>query len=391
MKALYITSLHKFSGKTAVCLALGRRFQREGYTVGYFKPVSAHPWEPIPGRAHDEDADFVRRTLGLEESLVDMVGVVLSPTLVEEMEAGQRSGDLAQQDLAQQDLAQQDLAQQDLAQQRAAQPLTRDLMAEVQAAYERVRAGKDIMLIEGGASLREGISLGVDPTHVAQTLDVQALAMVRFRNYLSMMDACMEAYRHLGTRLLGTFINAVPDEAQDFIAQTTRPYLEDHGIPLFGAMPQREQLQAISVGELAEVLDGKFLALPEKENVLIEQLIVGAMSVEQALPRIRRIPGTKAIITGGDRADIQLASLETATQCLILTGNLRPVPEVLRRAEQMGVPVLLVRQNTMETVDAIEDVFGKTRLGQAAKLEAFESLLEAHFDFERLYENLGLK
>ncbi len=356
MKALYITSLHKFSGKTAVCLALGQRFQRQGYKVGYFKPVSAHPWEPIPGRAHDEDADFVRRTLGLEESLVDMVGVVLSPTLIEEMQNG-----------------------------------TRDLMAEVHAAYQRVKAGKDIMLIEGGASLREGISLGVDPTHVARTLDVQALAMVRFRNYLSMMDACMEARWHLKDRLLGTFINAVPDEARDFIDDIAQPYLEDQGVPFFGAMPHREQLQAISVGELADVLEGKFLALPEKQDVLIEQLIVGAMSVEQALPRIRRIPGTKAIITGGDRADIQLASLETATQCLILTGNLRPVPEVLRRAEELGVPVLLVRKNTMETVDAIEDVFGKTRLGQAAKLEAFESLLEAHFDFERLYAKLGIE
>ena len=355
MNALYITSLHKFSGKTAVCLALGQRFQREGYKVGYFKPVSAHPWEPIPGRAHDEDADFVRRTLGLEESLVDMVGVVLSPTLIEEMrERG------------------------------------RDLMAEIQAAYERVTAGKDIMLIEGGASLREGISLGVDPTHVAQTLDVQALAMVRFRNYLSMMDACMEARWHLKDRLLGIFINAVPDEARAFIDDVALPYLERQDVPLFGAMPHREQLQAISVGELAEVLKGKFLALPEKENVLIEQLIVGAMSVEQALPRIRRIPGTKAVITGGDRADIQLASLETATHCLILTGNLRPVPEVLRRAEQLGVPVLLVRMNTMETVDAIEDVFGKTRLGQSAKLAEFEDLLEAHFDFEQLYKKLSL-
>ncbi len=124
--------------------------------------------------------------------------------------------------------------------------------------------------------------------------------------------------------------------------------------------------------------------------MLIEHLVVGAMSVEQALPRIRRIPGSKAIITGGDRVDIQLVALETATHCLILTGYLRPVPEVLRRAEEVGVPVLLVRGNTMETVEAVERVFGKTRLGQAVKLEQFEALLAEHFDFERLYEGMGL-
>ena len=142
---------------------------------------------------------------------------------------------------------------------------------------------------------------------------------------------------------------------------------------------------------MADVLKGQFLALPEKRDVLVEYLVVGAMSAEQALPRIRRIPGTKAIITGGDRADIQLVALETATQCLVLTGNLRPVPEVLRRAEEIGVPVLLVRGNTMETVEAVERVFGKTRLGQAAKLEQFEALLAEHFDFERFYRALGLE
>jgi len=115
------------------------------------------------------------------------------------------------------------------------------------------------------------------------------------------------------------------------------------------------------------------------------------MSAEQALPRMRRVPGTKAVITGGDRADIQLVALETATHCMILTGHLRPVPEVLRRAEELGVPVLLVRGNTMETVEAIERVFGKTRLGQTTKLEQFEALLEEHFDFERLYEGLELE
>jgi len=144
------------------------------------------------------------------------------------------------------------------------------------------------------------------------------------------------------------------------------------------------------VGEIAEVLEAEFLACADKKDVLVENLMVGAMSAEQALPRMRRIPGTKAVITGGDRADIQLASLETATQCLILTGHLRPVPEVLRRAEEVGVPVLLVRKNTMETVDAIDDIFGKTRLGQTVKLEQFETMLEEHFDFERLYQSLGL-
>lgn len=357
MKALYITSIERFSGKTAVCLALGRRLQREGYNVGYFKPLSTQPWEPTPGRALDEDADFVRRTLKLKESSAELVGIVLTPKLAREMRCG-----CAEQ----------------------------NLMAEVKAAYERVIPGKDIILLEGGASLREGVSLGLGATVVMDALDAPAMVIVRYRNRVSQGDDCVAAHLQLGERMLGALINAVPTKEHKLADQVCNPCLEKQGIRIFGTLPLREQLQAISVGELADVLKAEFLALPEKRDALIENLVVGAMSAEQALPRIRRIPGTKAIITGGDRADLQLVALETATQCLILTGHLRPMPEVLRRAEEVGMPVLLVRGNTMETVESVEAVFGKTRLGQSAKLEQFESLMEEHFDFERLYEGLGM-
>ncbi|MEE9617322.1 MAG: phosphotransacetylase family protein [Anaerolineae bacterium] len=356
MKALYVTSLHAFSGKTALCLGLGRRFQADGYEVGYLKPLSTQPFQ-AGGRLTDEDADFVWRTLGLSEDPCDLVGVVLTRKLLLHALAGE------------------------------APP---DLLARVKMAFGRISAGKDIVLLEGGASLREGFSVGLGTPVVAESLNTSALAVTYFYDRMSLLDDCLVARLRLGERLLGVVVNKVPDEEMDFVVNVARPYLESRDIPLLCALPRREQLQAISMGELADVLKGEFLALSEKRDVLIEHLVVGAMSAEQALPRIRRIPGTKAVITGGDRADIQLVALETATQCLVLTGHLRPVPEVLRRAEELGVPVLLVRGNTMETVEAIERVFGKTRLGQAAKLEQFEALLADHFDFERLYKGMGL-
>ncbi len=358
MKALYITSIEGFSGKTAVCLALGQRLQKEGYKVGYFKPLSTQPWEPTPGRMLDEDADFVRRTLKLTEPSDELVGIVLTPKLAREMRCGCAE---------------------------------RDLLTEVRAAYERVASDKDIVLLEGGASLREGVSLGLGASAVVDALDAQALVIVLYHNRVSQGDDCVAARLCLEERLLGVLVNSVPAKEQKLAEQICNPCLEKQGISVLGTLPLRRQLRAISVGEMADVLKGEFLALPEKRDVLIEHIVVGAMSAEQALPRIRRIPGSKVVITGGDRADIQLVALETGTQCLILTGHLHPLPEVLRRAEEIGIPVLLVRENTMEAVETVERVFGKTRLGQSAKLEQFEALLEEHFDFERLYQGMGLE
>lgn len=357
MKALYITSIEPFSGKTAVCLALGRRFKREGYKVGYFKPLSTQAWEPVPGRTLDEDADFVRRTLELEESTKDLVGVLLTPSLAREMRCGCAD---------------------------------RDLMVEVRAAYEKIKPGKDIILVEGGGSLREGLSLGLDPRTVTEKLDLQALAIIRYHNRVNQGDDCIAAYQRLYDQLLGTMINCVPTAEQKVSEKLCTPCLEKQDIRVLGTIPFEEELQAISVGELAEVLKAEFLAVPEGRDTLVERFVVGAMGVDQALPRIRRVPGAKALITGGDRSDMQLVALETATRCLILTGNLRPMPEVLRRAEEMGIPVLLVRGNTLEAVETIERVFGKTRLGHESKLKHFESLFAEHFDFERLYKLMGL-
>jgi BioD-like phosphotransacetylase family protein len=86
-----------------------------------------------------------------------------------------------------------------------------------------------------------------------------------------------------------------------------------------------------------------------------------------------------------------LAALETSTTCLILTGNLRPSPLVIKQAEDFGIAVMLVRTNTMETIEQIEKFFGKTRLGQTAKLKQFQTLMDAHLDKERLYQSIGLK
>jgi valyl-tRNA synthetase len=62
-----------------------------------------------------------------------------------------------------------------------------------------------------------------------------------------------------------------------------------------------------------------------------------------------------------------------------------------KQAEEFGVTVALTRKNTMEAIEAIDRVFGKTRLGETAKLRQFQALLEKYCDFKKLYQALGLK
>jgi BioD-like phosphotransacetylase family protein len=168
-----------------------------------------------------------------------------------------------------------------------------------------------------------------------------------------------------------------------------RTYLEDQGIPVLGILPEVRSLAAITVAELIEILEAEVLTEHYDSQSLVENLTVGAMTAEAALRRFRK-QTNKAVITGGDRTDIQLAALETSTACLVLTGNLRPSPLIVKQAEEFGVPVLLVRPNTMEAIELIEESFGKTRLGQPKKLAQFQDLVKENVNLDRLYQALGL-
>jgi BioD-like phosphotransacetylase family protein len=245
------------------------------------------------------------------------------------------------------------------------------------------------VLLEGGGSLRQGYAIGLATPFVAGMLDATALAVVKFRGRIRMLDDAIAAQYRLGERLLGIVLNRVPDQEWEFTTQRAIPVLEQRGIRVMGALPERPHLAAISVAELVETLDAKVITGEDKGEALVDSLMVGAMGAQEALSRFR-VSQNKAVITGGDRADVQLAALETSTIALVLTGNLRPSAAVVERAAEMGVVVMVVQHNTMEAVESIESVFGKTRLGQAEKLAHFEALMAENVDYKRFLELLEL-
>jgi len=356
MKALYITSIEKFSGKTAILLALGKRLQAEGYTIGYFKPVS---YEATYSGTEiiDEDVTFVKNVLALPESPSELAGAVINN---ERLPACLGSEEEC------------------------------TFQEEIEEAYSHLLQNKecDVMLLEGGGSLRQGYVLGVSTAYVAEMLDSTALAVVRYRGEMDVLDDALTAQYRLGKRLLGVIFNRVPARELDFMRERAIPYMEKQGIPVLGALIERPELAAISVAELVETLKANVLVRHD-QDALVETLMIGAMGAQEALSRFRRHQN-KAVVTGGDRSDIQLAALDTNTTALILTGNLTPSVTVLERAEAQGVSVLLVNESTMETIEAIEAVFGKTRLGQPQKLARFEALMADGVDYKRLFKLLDL-
>ncbi len=358
MKAIYVTSVEPYSGKTAVCLALGKRLQSEGHTVGYLKPLSTQPWRTPDGKIADQDAAFVQSVLGLDSALEEIAPVIITSESLRR---------------------------------RLQETAPTDLLDVVRRSAAAAGEGKDILLLEGGASLREGYAVGLSNLRVAKELGAPAVVLAQYRGEMEVVDDALTAKFRLGDQLLGVILNHIPDAAgQEFVDDFARPFLERNGVKVLGTLPRAPRLLALTIGEMIDLLDAEVLTATVDREALVETFTLGAMTAEAALARFRR-QQEKAVITGGDRTDIQLAALETSTKVLILTGNLRPSPIVVQHAESIGVPILLVSGNTMSTVETIEGVHGKTRLGQPEKLERFMHLISEGLDLDPIYAALGLK
>ena len=353
MATLYVASTETFVGKSAVCIGLLRRMQRDGFNVGYMKPVSVSV-SHMPDSVLDEDAAFIRETIGLTATLDQIAPVLITPGVVESILRGQ----------------------------------TTAYVRALRDAYLAVSRHKDVVILEGTNTWSEGALVNLTADQVTDLLQAPGLLITRYGTTLS-VDTILSVQRYVGDRLLGVLINQIEEPQFEFVQSRVAPFLEARGIPVLGMLPRDPLLAGITVDELLDQLGGQLIGQRAWCTRTIESLMIGAMGADASLSFFRR-RANKAVITGGDRSDLQLAALETNTSALVLTGNFRPSPQVIDRAEERQVPMILVPDDTLATVDRAERLFGRVRFHKANKLQRFAELLDQHFNFDRLYESLGL-
>ena len=354
MANLYITSAETFSGKSALCLGLGAHFRAEGLKVGYMKPVNVN-CTVRDGLPYDDDVVFAKQVFDLDEPAGLLGPAGLTPAKLEQQLRGPEV----------------------------------DYEPRFAEALAKVAAGRDVVVLEGGRSWREGYISGLSPKRVVELAQAKVLIVLRFERTL-LADRALAAQDYFGAALMGVVINQTPRSQMDEAKELLKPHLVRHQLPVLGILPKDPVLAAPTVAELAEGLRAEVLCGAEHMGELVEAMLVGAMSAEAALTHFRR-QAHKAVITGGDRADIQLAALDTSTRCLILTGNLYPSPVVLNRADELGIPVLLADMDTLTAIEVVESYVGRGRVQQTQKIDRFGALLNEHMDFKALYAALGCK
>jgi BioD-like phosphotransacetylase family protein len=353
MKAIVVSSTMPYSGKSGVCIALIKELEARGRDVGYFKPYGTMP-ALVDGVETDQDAAYVNRLLQRPGPADAVCPVIRTRSFMEDVLAG-RVGDVL--------------------------PLVRE-------AYSRSSAGRDVVIVEGPSDVSQGMTVGLALCESASLLDARILLVEKFAG-LHLPDALLNARDCLGPRLVGAVYNHVRESDRPTVLDHAGPYLERSGVRFFGFLPADPMLSSVTVGEIVVALGASILTAEEHLDENVESFMVGAMGQEKALRFFRR-KSHKAVITGGDRADVQLAALETSTRAIILTGNIPPSSIVLARADQLGVPMLMVDMDTLTAVERMESLMGRVRLHGPGKADRIRDIFAAGVRVDDLLAAFGV-
>ena len=342
MAALYVTSLQAGVGKTAVCAGLGRHLLGDGKKVGFFKPIVADI-KTLDKVAIDSDAEFIKYVLALDEPIDSLCPVI------------GRQGELT---------------------------------GRIKQAYAKVSTGKDVVIVEGIWRQRPGGKPIEAPYEVVAALDARVIIVEPYSENLS-RTTFIDNYKDFGEYLLGVVVNKAPRSRVELVYEQLSSQFGGVGIDILGVLPEDRVLFSLTVGELAEHIQGEILNCTDKSAELVENFMLGAMTVDPGPDYFGR-KANKAVVVRGERPDMQLAALETPTKCLVLSGGVSPIHTVLRRAEDRGIPIILTKVDTIFAVDSIEQALGKPRFNQENKLPRLVEIMEQQFNFQAVYEELGL-
>ncbi|MFB6268233.1 MAG: phosphotransacetylase family protein [Halodesulfurarchaeum sp.] len=349
MTTLLFASTQESTGKTAVSLALGQLAQEEGTSVGYMKPKGTRLQSNV-GKTLDVDPMLAREILDLDAEMHEMEPIVYSPTFVERAIRGQEDPD--------------------------------ELRSRIEEAYEGIADDTDLVLVEGGGQYTTGGIVDLADDDIASLFEAEVLLLERIGSVTD-IDRILGAVDRFDRRIDGIIFNAVSDAMYDLVESDVVPYLESRDVTVYGVIPHDRELAGVTLSDLTAELGGQVLTEVDDE-VFVERVLVGAMGGESALSYFRRTKDA-AVITGGDRADIQRAALEApGVKALILTGGFEPPGAVLGKAAERNVPVLTVQSDTLATVERAEELIRGGRVRDERTVAQMRQLLHDHVDVETI-------
>jgi BioD-like phosphotransacetylase family protein len=268
------------------------------------------------------------------------------------------------------------------------------LVKKIEKAFDRVAWEKDFVLCEGSGHAGVGAVFDLSNAQVAKVLKAKVIIVSRggIGKPIDEVVLNQALFEKEKVEIIGVILNKVIFEKVDYVTEFARRGLKRKGLELLGVIPHQSILSNPSVESIREELEAKVLGGSNRIHDLVDDVVVGAMGVHNAMEHFR--PGV-LLITPGDREDIILAAAASdgpgsppQLTGIVLTGGLRPSETILQVIRRLPFPVLLAKEDSYEVASKVHDLIVKTRPEETAKVNLIRDLIARHVDVGKILKAL---
>jgi len=205
MKPLYVSATKQDTGKTTLIVGLLQAFRDQGCNVGYMKPVGQR-YVQYEGYNVDEDAVLAREVFGLQDAPADLSTVAI--------ERGFTARYIFNRD-------------------------PKPLEERIMAAFERLRAAHEFLLVEGTGHAGVGSCFDLSNARVAEMFGASAIIIAHggIGQAIDEVALSLHLFRKHGVEVLGVVLNKVWPEKLEKVKRTVAQGLENLGTRLLGVVP----------------------------------------------------------------------------------------------------------------------------------------------------------
>jgi len=352
---VFIAATRQNDGKTTISLGLIAALQKEFPRIGYIKPVGQRFVE-IEEQKIDEDTVLMDSVYGLNCPLVDMSPIAVEPDFTRKyLQAANNEA----------------------------------LVKKIQNAFDRVAWEKDFVLCEGSGHAGVGAVFDLSNAQVAKQLGCKVIIVSRggIGKPIDEVVLNQALFEKEGVEIIGVIINKVLEDKVDYISDFARRGLKRKGLDLLGVIPHQAILSQPTMDLIREELRAEVLNHPPTLHMPVEDVIVGAMSAQNALRFFKR---GVLLITPGDREDIVTAACAHGEEMagIVLTGGLQPGNGALRAVRAMRIPVLLAKDDSYQVASMVHDLTVKTRPNDAEKISLIRDLVAKNVNVKKILDSL---
>jgi len=357
---VFIAATRQNDGKTTTSLGLIAALQQVFPRVGYIKPVGQR-FVQIEEQKIDEDTVLMDAVYRLNCPLGDMSPIAVEPDFTRKyLQAANNDA----------------------------------LVRRIQNAFDRVAWEKDFVLCEGTGHAGVGSVFDLSNAQVARILGAKVIIVTQGGIGKPIDEVALNCalFEKEGVRVIGVILNKVLSDKLDYVSDFARRGFKCKGLDLLGVIPHQQILSSPTMDSIREELHAEVLNQPSTLHTLVEEVVVGAMTAQNAISFFR--PGA-LIITPADREDIVLAAGTNISARsngriagIVLTRGIQPGESMLKVIRSMPVPVLLAAEDSYLVASRVHDLIVKTRPNDAEKISLIRDLIARSVNVENILEKL---